>query len=92
MALSMLPPEPERINDDYVIEREDERVRPLPVGTQIVSGVRAWCWCWCSPWCRIAPVLGRRDDDRADPDLAGLNYPWVKSAAAKPDALPSHFT
>ncbi|HEY1796930.1 MAG TPA: hypothetical protein VGG57_12515 [Stellaceae bacterium] len=39
MALSMLPPEPEQVNDDYVIEREDERARP-PVGAQIVSGVR----------------------------------------------------
>jgi len=39
MALSMLPPEPDRATDDYVIEREDERTGP-PVSAQIVSGLR----------------------------------------------------
>jgi hypothetical protein len=40
MALSTLPPpEHDRIPDDYIIEREDERVGP-PVTTQIVTGLR----------------------------------------------------
>jgi hypothetical protein len=40
MALSMLPREPEPITDDYVIERDDERVRP-PVTAQIATALRA---------------------------------------------------
>ena len=39
MALSMLPPEPDRATDDYIIEREDERTGP-PVTTQIVTALR----------------------------------------------------
>jgi hypothetical protein len=39
MALSRLPPEPEHVTDDYIIERDDERTGP-PVMTQIVSGFR----------------------------------------------------
>jgi hypothetical protein len=39
MALSMLPPQPEQIADDYVIERDDERARPA-MTTQIVTAVR----------------------------------------------------
>lgn len=39
MALSMLPPEPDRATDDYVIEREDQRTGP-PVSAQIISGLR----------------------------------------------------
>lgn len=39
MALSMLPPEPDRVTDDYVIEREDERAGP-PVTAQIVTVLR----------------------------------------------------
>jgi hypothetical protein len=39
MALSMLPPDPNRATDDYVIEREDQRTAP-PVMLQIVSGLR----------------------------------------------------
>ncbi len=40
MALSMLPPEPDPITDDYVIERDDERAGQ-PVTTRIVTGLRA---------------------------------------------------
>lgn len=40
MALSRLPPEPEQIQDDYVIERDDERTGP-PVSAQIVRVLRA---------------------------------------------------
>jgi hypothetical protein len=39
MALSMLPPEPDRATDDYVIEREDERAAP-PVASQVVTALR----------------------------------------------------
>jgi hypothetical protein len=39
MALSMLPPEPDRVTDDYVIEREDERATP-PVASQVVTALR----------------------------------------------------
>jgi hypothetical protein len=39
MALSMLPPEPDRATDDYIIEREDERKGP-PVAAQIVTVLR----------------------------------------------------
>ena len=39
MALSMLPPEPEQVPDDYAIERDDERARQ-PVGTQVVTALR----------------------------------------------------
>ncbi len=39
MALSMLPPEPDRATDDYVIEREDERAA-VPVSSQVVSVLR----------------------------------------------------
>jgi multidrug efflux pump subunit AcrA (membrane-fusion protein) len=39
MALSMLPPEPDRATDDYIIEREDQRAG-MPVAAQIVSGLR----------------------------------------------------
>jgi len=39
MALSMLPPDPNRATDDYVIEREDQRTAP-PVMLQVVSGLR----------------------------------------------------
>lgn len=39
MALSMLPPEPDRATDDYIIEREDQRTGP-PVTAQIVTGLR----------------------------------------------------
>jgi hypothetical protein len=39
MALSMLPPEPDRATDDYVIEREDQRAG-VPVIAQLVTGLR----------------------------------------------------
>jgi hypothetical protein len=39
MALSMLPPDPDRVTDDYVIEREDQRVTP-PVSSQLITVFR----------------------------------------------------
>jgi hypothetical protein len=39
MALSMLPPEPQSMTDDYVIERDDARAR-TSVTAQIVTVVR----------------------------------------------------
>jgi len=39
MALSMLPPEPDRVTDDYVIEREDQRAA-RPVASQLILVLR----------------------------------------------------